>query len=155
MWKEDSVCLQVCPEEAVSTPGVHPASFFSPTTNLPSHPHSSSPPSLLSYCTMRSQEGETFPRQRNTAMPSNALSLLISLSQMQMCCTLLFASRPFHLEKCVLKSVGNPTNKNKKKCQKKVWLNQTKPVHVVFLAFITKKVWNSLLVHIWWTIQHE
>lgn len=52
------------------------------------------------------KSGRNIPRQRNTAMPSNTLCLLISLSQMQMCYTLLFASCPFLLVKSVFRSVS-------------------------------------------------
>ena len=109
MWKEDSVCLQVCPEEAVSTPGVLPATstvFFSSSSSRFS---SSSSPSQLSYTAVASRRN--ISRQRNSAPPSNTLSLLISLSQMQMCCTLLIASRPFRLEKMCLEECGQPKRK--------------------------------------------
>lgn len=46
-----------------------------------------SSPSLLSYSAAASSRN--IFRQRNTTMHSNTLSLLISLSQMQMCCTFL------------------------------------------------------------------
>ncbi len=82
----------------------------------PPPPPPPTPPSLLSYTAVAGRRN--ISRQRNTAMPSNTLSLLISLSQMQMCCTLLFASRPFRLGKCVLKSVGNPKKREKKVSEK-------------------------------------
>ena len=60
-------------------------------------------------------------------MPSNTLSLVISLSQMQMWSNLLFVYCLFLLEKSV---------NNLKKVSEKLWLNRW-----VFLALKKKKVW--------------
>lgn len=122
MWKEGSIRLQSWPEEAISTPGVLPASppsVSSTFSSLSRRP----PPQPVWHANRRK-----ISRQRNTAMSSNTLSLRISLSQMQMCRIISLASRLFHLEKCVLISVGN----SKKEVSEKVRLNQTKkPAHIV------------------------
>lgn len=71
-------------------------------------------PSLFSYTSRRN-----ISRQRFTTKPSNTLSLLISSSQMQMCCTLLCASRLPHFEKRVSERMGNP-----RKVSEKVWFSR-------------------------------
>lgn len=80
IWKEDSVCLKDCPEEALCTPDVLPAnSFFCSSLTLP-------PPNYY-FLTLRPQAVEISANA--VSVPSNTLFILVSLSQMQMWCTFL------------------------------------------------------------------
>lgn len=105
IWKEDSVCLKDCPEEALCTPDVLPAKSFFCSSLTP-------PPPNYYFLTVRPASRRNF-RQRSITAFQHFVYTHISEPN----ANVVHFPHPFCLVKCVLMSVSNP--KNRKMCQKK------------------------------------